>query len=496
MSSIVATADPVTGTVLLSMNQVEARDQFTRVVANGWGNATTGEAWTVSGGAAADYSVNGTQGVMSLTSVGVTRNAFLTTSVSNDTDSRMSTTVPVMPTGAAISFSHSVRQTDLSNNYMAQVNIATTGVATLELRSVVLGVSTVLASVVLNQVHAAGGQWTIRIAACGSTIMAKAWRSTVGEPGWLLSVQNFDLTTGLNVQARSVLNTGNTNALPVNITFDNMGTGVSQPIRIFRVTPDGTRTELRGSPLSTEDVTSASTSGQAIAWDGEVPFDVNVFYEMTSNCSSTVVATSNTINLSSSGTGWLRDPVDPTRNFQILLDASFDECLEQDVVVFSGLGNPAYANASGIFDIIDTQRPNTVSQTRKNYASSLALTSFSLDDILTLEDIFDPGRILLLSLPTTYGWALRTSGTDYITCGDIQQSYVGNDQRVTARAWFIPFRLSGPPADPGPGGNGGNGIGGGDATYDALAASVIGTDYNTLTAAALTYFQIAAGTGY
>lgn len=497
MPSIVATTDPTTGTILLSMDQIEARDLFTRVVAGGWGTATTGEIWTTSGGAGADYSVNGTQGVISLTSVAVSRNTILSAvTVGADMDSKISYTIPVMPTGASISVGHGVRQTNTSNYYLAQLDIATTGVATLNLRSIVLGSFTTLTSVVLDQVHAAGGQWTVRIAACGSTIMAKAWRSTVTEPGWLISLQNFDLTTGTNVQGRAVLNTGNTNPLPVDIVADNLGTGVSQPIRIFRVTPDGTRTELRGSPLETELVDSSSTSGQAIAWDGEAPFDVNVFYEMTSNCSSTVVATSNTVNLSSGGTGWLRDPVDPTRNFQLVLDASYDDCLDQDIIVFSGLGNPAYTNASGIFDIIDAARPNTVSQTRKNYSSSLALTSFSLDDLIALEDIFAPGRILLLTLPTDYGWALRSSGTDYITCGDIVQSYIGADQRVTARGWIIPFRLSLAPADPGPGGVGGNGIGGGDATYDALAASAIGVDYNTLNAAALTYFQIASGTGY
>lgn len=498
MSAIVATADPTTGTVLLSFNQIEARDQFTRVVAGGWGVAITGETWTLSGGLAADYSVNGTMGVMSLTSVNVSRNARLdSASLGSDIDFIGFTTIPVVPTGAAIQSLLGVRLTTSSfnNQYRAGIAVAPSNVVTLRLEKVVLGVATLIDSVNLNQTHAAGAQYGIRISACGSRIMAKAWRTTVAQPDWMLVANDFDVPTGDSVVARSLLQNGNTNALPVNVTFDNFGVGISQPIRIFRVTPDGTRTELRGSPLNTEDVTSASASGAAIAWDNEAPFDVNVFYEMTSNCSSTVYATSNTISLDSDGDGWLRDPVDPTRNIRIVMNEFFDECIDQDVVVYSGMDTKTYANSAGIYDVVDDRRPITISQTRKNYGSVLRLTSFSLDDIDVLEDIFDPNRILLLSLPMSYGWAHRSFGTDYVTFYGVDQDFLGVDQEVSARAWTAPFRLSYAPPNL-PGGTGGNGIGGGGATYDDLAASVIGTDYNSLTAAGFTYFQIAAGTGY
>jgi hypothetical protein len=499
MATLTATTDPTTGTIRIDVSQILARDQFTRVTASGWGIATTGQTWTVSGGAAADYSTNGTQGVMSLTSVGVSRNARLgSVATGSDMDLMGFTVIPVVPTGGPIESALGVRLTTSSfnNQYRALISIATTNVVTLRLEKVVLGVTTLIESIVLNQTHAAGARYGIRIAACGSTIMAKAWRNTVTEPDWLIVRSDFDISTGDSILARSALASGNTNALPVAIVFDDFSVGISQPIRIYRVTPDGVRTELRGSPFSTEQVTATSTSGQAVAWDGEAPFDTNVFYEMTSNCSSIVEATSNTVNLASGGVGWLRDPVDPTRNFTIELAAYFDECVDEDTIVFSGLGNPTYDSASGVFDIIDSRRPTTISQTRKNYASSLTLTSFSLDDILTLEDIFDPGRILMLSLPTSYGWALRSYGSDYITVGDVQQSYLGVDQGVTCRVWGIPFRLSYAPVDTSEGGTGGNGIGGGDATYDALAASALGLTYNSLIASGETYFQVAQGVGY
>jgi hypothetical protein len=99
-------------------------------------------------------------------------------------------------------------------------------------------------------------------------------------------------------------------------------------------------------------------------------------------------------------------------------------------------------------------------------------------------------------LPMVYGWAHRSFGTDYITIFDVNQSLLGVDQRGSFRVWTVPFRLSPEPADTSGGGTGGNGVGGGDATYDVLAASVIGATYNSLTAAGFTYTQIAQGTGY
>jgi hypothetical protein len=495
MATVVATPDPATGTVLVQVEQTTLRDLFTRVVASSWQNATTGQAWIASGGVSGNYNVNGTQGTHTMTTVNVARHSWTIPQAGlTDHVFFIQVTVPVLALTQPIQESAMARFASVSNYYFAEVSFApSTDIATLNLRKNVLGVITTLASVVLPQVHAVGATWNIGISACGSTIKAKAWRSTVAEPEWLLSVNDFDLTTGDGVGARSFLVTGNTNASPI-MAFDNAYAYISDELSLYRVTPDLVETQVLGSPFSTNAPTAAANSATATLWDPAAPFDVNVFYRLYSDCGSLAV-TSNTVLLDADGFGWLRDPSNPSRNIAISLDAFFDPCVDEDVVVFSGLGDPQYASASGVYDIVDAQRPNTVSQTRKNYASSLALTSFSLDDIINLEDLYAPGTILSLTLPTSYGWALRTFGTDWITIGDIQQSYIGRDQELTARGWSMPFRLSPPPPNLG-GGNGGNGVGGGGATYDDLAASVIGTTYNTLTASGNTFDQVAAGTGY
>lgn len=492
MASLTATTDPATGTIRVDVEQTTMRDLFTRVVANSWGNATTGQAWTSTGGVAANFSVNGTQGLHAVTTVNASRRSVLDTGFP-DMGGQFQVTIPVTATTNPIDSGLYLRHIDVSNNYYINISIAPSNTVTLSIRRNVLGVETTLTSVVLAQTHAAGATWFVKGEICGSTVRGKAWRSTVTEPGWVSTTTDSAVTTGNEIGARSFVGTGNP---AITFTYDNAFSYVSQPIRLYRVTPDGVRTEVRGSPGNTEDATAAAASATATYWDGEAPFDVDVYYEMTSACSATTVLTSNTVNLDSGGDGWLRDPTDPGLNLRIVMDDFFDECVDEDVIVFSGLDTREYENASGVFDRVNTARPNTVSMKRKNNGSTLYLTSFSLDDIDTLEDIFANGRVLLLTLPTVYGWAHRSFGTDYITCFDITQSLLGVDQRVSTRVWTIPYRLSTEPVDTSEGGTGGNGIGGGGATYDILAASVIGTTYNSLTAAGFTYTQIAQGVGY
>lgn len=496
MTSLIATADPTTGTIRVDVEQTIGRDLYTRVVANGWGNMTTGQAWTFGGGVAGDYSVNGTQGLMSISTVNAVRRQTFNTGFS-DHDITAQVTVSALALTSPIEPSVLFRLTDANNYYYAALSIAPGGVVTLQIKKRVLAANgTVNGTFVLPVTHVAGTTYLIRAAACGSTLMAKAWVSTTTEPDWMIVTSDFDLPTGTLAGVRGFLEAGNTNVLPFVLPWDNMVTITGQPVRLFRVTPDGVRTEVRGSPGFTEPGTAAAATATATYWDNEAPFGVVLTYELTSNCTPATAVTTVNVVLDDEDNGWLRDPIDPTRNIRITMDALFDECVDTDVVVYSGMDTKTFANASGIFDIIDDRRPVTISQTRKNYASVLRLTSFSLDDIDVLEDIFDPGRILLLSLPTVYGWAHRNYGTDYITCFTVEQDFLGVDQQVSVRAWTVPFKLSYAPTDITDDGAGGNGIGGGGATYDDLAASVIGATYNSLTASGFTYAQIRQGTGY
>lgn len=498
MALVLASTDPATGTILVDIEQTILRDLFTRVVAAGWGNATTGEPWTLSG-AAGNFSVTGTRGQIALTPVNTAHRTQVGTGWA-DTDQTMTLVPGVVALGGNIEMGLiSRRDSGTNTEYQAMIAFGLLGVASLILRRNLAGTLTTLATVTLPFTYANISQVKLRFVTCGSQLMAKAWLSTTSQPSaWTATATDVGIpqtVTNKQVGTRATLSSANVNALPVNVQFDDYVVSYGDDLRLFRVTPDGVETEVRGSPFDTEEPTAAAASATAVFWDNEAPFDVNVSYRVYTAC-GTLALTSNTVNLDSEDTGWLRDPSNPSRNVRINLEGFYDECVDEDVIVFSGLGERTYENASGIFDVINDRRPVTVSQIRKNYGSTLFLTSFSLDDVDSLEDTFDPGTVLLLSLPVIYGFGHRTYGSDYVTFFDVSEDVLGVDQRVTARVWNAPFRLSYSPPDASSDGTGGNGIGGGDATYDILAASALGTTYNSLTASGETYLQVAQGVGY
>lgn len=495
MTSVTVTPDPATGTVLIDVEQTQARDLFTRVVANGWGTPTVGPAWTQSGGAAAEYAVNGTQGTMTFATTNTARRM-----VGNIRNTDMGTWVQVTLAVAALTQpiqpSVIVRYTDASNYYFAELSLLPTGVAELRIRKVVLGVITTIGSAVtLAQTHAAAATWNIMMDVCGTTLRAKAWRSTVLEPDWIITATDFDLTSGTQHGVQSMLATGNTNGSTV-FTYDNSVSWVSQPVRLYRITADAVETEVRGSPFYTAQPTAAANTGIATIWDGEAPMDTRLLYRLTSFCNSTVVTGGPGTLLSNSG-GWIRDPQDPTVNVFIEFDDTvFNDCDATLRVEWLGWDPRVSRNASGIFDVVNAARPLTVSMKRKRYESVFYFATKTLDDIDLMEAIFAPGRILLVSLPTEYGFG-RPFGTDYITVMDLVEANVDtNDFGTPFRNWEVPFQLSLAPPDVNEFMTGSNGIGGGGATYADMTASAIGATYATTTATGLTYQQLAQGVGY
>lgn len=495
MAAIVATTDPTTGSILVSVDRRLVLDSFTRVVGAGsWGSASeVGGAYTLLGGTVGtDYAVNGTVGQMILGTTAVTRSASLLSGLT-DMTMKVDIVVPANPTGAAIDSGILIRNAGLTS-YRARVRLNTDTTATLSLiyRDAGGTMHSLTAETLIPDFTVAGSNaFSVRAEISGDTLRARAWVTASAEPQtWLVEARNSELTSG-TVGLYAIRNSGNTNG-SVTVTFDNFQVQASvEPLNLWRHTPDGTEVLVRGSGFFTDPLDES-----AVIWDNESPFDVNVFYTLRSSDSDTDTITSNTVNLVSGGDIWLRDPYNPSLNLIIEIDDTpFDYCTDDPRIMFADLLGRIYSSASGIFDIIDTQRPETIAQARKRYASTLVLTSKEPEDGEAIEAIVAGGYPLLLSLPVVYQFGLPY-GTDWITIFDIDQQPVGVDRRVPARVWSLPFRLALPAADVDTGNTGGNGIGAGGATYDDLAASGIGATYTILAATGSTYTQIAAGTGY
>lgn len=494
MATLTATPDPTTGSVLLVLDRTIVDDTFTRVVgAGGFGNATpTGGAWTVAP-TAPQFSVNGTQGVISTAVVNTTYRAWLQAGLTDFT-ATVRSIVNVLPLTAPIDSGIMARY-DVANTYFyARVRLPTTGRATLSIQHVSGATLTPLTAEIpiAGFTVSAANDFRVTLTITGSMIAAKAWLNADAEPQLFSAVAQSTAFMVGSVGVMAMRATGNTNGA-VNVFYDDfqVDAGV-EPLNLFRVTPDGVRALVRGSGFFT-----AEPANTAVFWDNEAPFDVDIFYVLTSAYpGASDVVTSNTVQLLSNGDGWLRDPYVPANNIRLETEGDiFDFCDDEPRIMFAGLSPKTYESASGVFEIIDAQRPDTVAQTRKRYGSALTLISKELEDIDSIETIIAGGYPILLSLPPMYGFGLPY-GTDWVTVLNVSSSAMGVDQRLPARVWSLPFRLSSIAVDVDTGNTGGNGIGGGDATYDVLAASVIGTTYNSLTAAALTYDQIAAGTGY
>jgi hypothetical protein len=493
MASIVATPDPTTGSVLLQLNRQLVIDNFNRVVAGGWGSASLiGGAYTTGG---ADFSVNGTVGIMTLNSLGAAYRARISSGLT-DVDATLRSALLVNPTGAPIDTGIMLRYTDPAETYyLARVRLSPGGVpATLSIQHVSGATRTPLTAEVPVGFNVSGtNDFNIRFTASGNLLRARVWRGAIGEAEpetWLVEARDTSYTSG-SVGVHAWRNSGNTNAAPEVRTEDFTVLASVAPLNLWRHTPDGTATLVRGSGFFTDTFT-----GTAVVWDNEAPFDTNIFYTLRSADSVTDTVTSNTVSLASGGDVWLRDPYNPSNNLVIeISDVPFDYCNDDPRIMFADLQSKVYESASGIFDLIDAQRPETIAQTRKRYGSTLYLTSKEAADVDAIEAIIAGGYPLRLSLPVVYQFGLPY-GTDWVTFLAVQSDPPGTDRRLPTRNWVMPFRLSLPPSDVDTGSTGGSGIGGGGATFDNLAASVIGLTFNSLTAAGQTFDSIAAGTGY
>lgn len=490
MSSLTATAHPDIGAADIVLNINTITDTFTRVTASGWGSADTGQAWTTSGGAAGDYSTNGSKGIQSNNSTATFRHSTLPV---GGTDMRIRATLNINTGAVATAAATSVvaaRLADTSNYYLAQLSFNTDDSVTLFIGKRVAGSFTALSSpVTVVTGYTANQQITVDVEVAGSTVRAKAWATaTSSEPtSWLVSATDTSLTAGTGAGLLSRLETGNTNGT-VQFQWDDLTIGeAGQPWNVYRIYPDGTGTELLGSPVYT-------SGGYAVLWDTVLPLDTAIYYTA-GNDVTAVILTSNTITVTGTGQGWLKDPAQPINDLLLStcpagvcpLDVDNDDTS----VSFIRLGQAQFASASGVFPIIDAARARTVAQTRKARESTLGILSHTLAAEERVEDILASGRNLFLQLTSRFGWARRTWYGDYIAVGDVNEDRppVPN-MTYPHRAWSLPFALARPPWVPTEL-TGGNGIGVSGATYGDATAS--GRTYAQRTATGNTYLDAAQG---
>lgn len=487
MSSLTATADQTFGGIRILADDTVLLDTYSRSVTGGFGSAMTGQAYSTAGGSASDYNVNGSVGTILLGSVNVSRQVSVGAGLS-DCDAVITVTVPAVATGAPLDIGLQIRKIDTSNYYMAELQFRTDSSIVLRFtKNVAASFTTGFASVTIPDTYGVASSFRLRARVIGSNLFAKVWSTSVGEPtGWTLTTTDAALTGSGGVGIRAIAETSNTNTSPT-FQVDNLLVPGDDNLSLFRITPDGVSTLVRGSPV----ITSAN---QVLFLDDEAPLNTVVTYSATSIVST---FTSNSVSVTGTGgdIGWIKDPTVPALDVPInFTNRTRPDCVGQMGVTFSDIEVDAFNTANGEFEIINTANPNVITMSRKSLATVVHLISQALSDSASLEALFATGRIILLQLPTAYGWGYATYGSGYVNVHDVsRQRMPSQDKRHPQREYVLPVRICNPPAAV-MGLTGSNGIGLGRSTYGTM--KVTGATYATLKATLDTYVQLAQGLGY
>lgn len=195
-------------------------DSFTRTVANEWDSTDTGQAYTVTGGVAADYFTNGAKGVLLLpTGDTASRNTTLP-DIYGDVELTATLTCSAVATGGNLNGAIRWRHTDFSNHYRLTLVYETGGTIDAVIQKVLSGVTTSLATAANMVTYSAGSDTHVRIRMHGMSIWVKVWTGSAEPQAWSLFVTDASHATG-QIGCRGLQSAGNTNVNPT-ISFDNL----------------------------------------------------------------------------------------------------------------------------------------------------------------------------------------------------------------------------------------------------------------------------------
>lgn len=188
-------------------------DTFARTVASGWGTADSGQTWTVVG-TAANYAVGSGYGSTTFPSTGIAHIA-LAPAPAPDIDMYVDIATDALATGNSLFGGPLIRATDNNNHYMCRLEFTAANAIGLTIRKRVTGTETVLGALTTRLTHVAGTFYRVRFQVIGDSLRAKAWLTTLPEPGnWMVTATDTSITSTANIGFRGFSNTGNTNTNP------------------------------------------------------------------------------------------------------------------------------------------------------------------------------------------------------------------------------------------------------------------------------------------
>ncbi len=213
-----------------------ASDTFTRTTSSGWGTANTGGDWTPVTGTTADFSTNGSGGVVSVGTAGANRAAYLNSVSAQDVNILVRFKTNKVASGGVERVYLVGRRISSGNEYRGRITINTSGSVQLQATALVSSSETVLgsAATVSGLTFASDTYIYVRFTLTGTSptaIQMKAWLDGNSEPGsynYTSSDSSSVLQTPGAVGIQSTLAAGASNA-PVVFTYDDYTTTNNDP---------------------------------------------------------------------------------------------------------------------------------------------------------------------------------------------------------------------------------------------------------------------------
>lgn len=187
-------------------------DLFERTASSSWGNLDSGQTWTVTGGAAADFLVTGGAGVMVHTNLDQSKLALVSSNTLSASDQTMLFSVNTLPTGDSVFKGIVVRYNTGINYYRIFAFLQTAGTVQMRIDRISGGVSTTIAPLITVPLitFAANTQMYMRVRDSGGVIQGKLWLASAPQPStWIVQATDVTFPTGLSgiVGFRSASNT-------------------------------------------------------------------------------------------------------------------------------------------------------------------------------------------------------------------------------------------------------------------------------------------------
>lgn len=196
-------------------------DTFSRTVVSGWGTSDTGQAWTTAGGVSSAFNVSGGVATHSLTTVGTFYASALPWSTSDVDVTVYGMSASAVSSGAPIEYGVQARYVDDNNYVHGRLFVNLNGNISIAIRQLVAGVETFVGFPLIGGTNAFTPV-NFRLQVWGNTIRCKGWLTGTTEPPQWTTAMYTTWTTPGSVRVVSLLEGGNTNTLPVTISFDKV----------------------------------------------------------------------------------------------------------------------------------------------------------------------------------------------------------------------------------------------------------------------------------